>query len=183
MGATLPASAAVEPASDWKCTAITEVSIDERIAACSSALESGKFGRQAELRAHFKRAAAHYKKGEFERAIADYSAVIELHPKNIYALSEAATQVDMSKWPAPVVRLFLGEMTVEDVLAAADDANPEKKKGQICEANFYTAELALQRGQREEARRLFELATADCPKTFVEWQAAGAELKALDVKP
>lgn len=78
---------------------------------------------------------------------------------------------------------MLGTMTADEVMAAADDPDPVKKKGQICEANFFTAELALQRGVKEEARRLFGLALADCPPTFVEAQAAAAELKLLGASP
>jgi lipoprotein NlpI len=98
-------------------------------------------------------------------------------------LPERANALDMSKWPAPIIRLFLGEITWEAVLAAADDADPKKKKGQVCEANFFIGELALQKGTREEARRRFELAAADCPKTFGEWQAANVELRAMDTNP
>jgi lipoprotein NlpI len=98
-------------------------------------------------------------------------------------LAEATAQLDMTKWPAPIVRLFLGETTPEEVFAAADDADANKKKGQVCEANFYSGELALQRGTREEAVRLFRLAAADCPKTFIEWSAANAELKAMNANP
>jgi lipoprotein NlpI len=89
----------------------------------------------------------------------------------------------MTKWPAPVIRLMLGTMTADEVLGAADDPDPIRKKGQICEANFFTAELALRRGVKEEARRLFGLALADCPPTFLERQAAEAELKALGINP
>lgn len=74
---------------------------------------------------------------------------------------------------------FLGQLTPELVLAAADDPNADTKRGQVCEANFYTGELVLQQGHRDEARRLFRLAAADCPKDFTEWSAANAELKAL----
>ena len=42
----------------------------------------------------------------------------------------------MTKWPAPVLRLFLGEMPAEAVLAAADDANAWTRKCQTCEGEF-----------------------------------------------
>ena len=38
---------------------------------------------------------------------------------------------------------------------------------------------ALRQGAKDEATRLFRLATAQCPKTFDEWSAANAELKML----
>ena len=83
----------------------------------------------------------------------------------------------MTKWPAPVIYLYLGQLSRADLLAAADDPNPHTKKGQVCEANFYTGELELQQGAKEEATRLFRLAAADCPKSFREWAAAEAELR------
>ena len=94
-------------------------------------------------------------------------------------LPQAVAQIDMTKWPAPLIRLYLGQMTPESVLAAADNPDAKTKKGQVCEANFYSGELALQRDAKEEAVRLFRLAAADCPKTSTEWWAANAELKAL----
>jgi tetratricopeptide (TPR) repeat protein len=144
-------------------------------------------------------AMAHLQAGAPAEAIADLDRSRELDPKDPYSaiwreiagqrgnlpstLSDATAKLDMTKWPAPVIRLFLGTMTADEVLRAADDADPIKKKGQVCEANFFTAKLALQRGVKEEARRLFGLALADCPPTFVETQAASAELKVLGANP
>jgi hypothetical protein len=51
--------------------------------------------------------------------------------------------------------------------------DPKIKKGQVCEANFYTGELALQRGDKGPASIP---PSADCPNH--EWFAANAELKA-----
>jgi lipoprotein NlpI len=74
-------------------------------------------------------------------------------------------------------------MTPAEVLAAADNPDAKTKKGQICEANFYSGELALLQGKRGEAIRLFRLAAADCPPDFVESAAATAELKGLGAAP
>jgi len=87
----------------------------------------------------------------------------------------------MTKWPAPVIRLYLGQLTPADVLAAADNADADTKKGQVCDANFYIGELSLQQRKKNDAARLFRLAAADCPKSYSE--AAGAELKALGEGP
>ena len=89
----------------------------------------------------------------------------------------------MNKWPAPVIRLFLGQMTPEALLATADDPNAKTKQRKVCEINFYSAELALQRRAKGEATRLFRLAATDCRKSFTERAAAHAELKALDANP
>jgi len=89
----------------------------------------------------------------------------------------------MTKWPAPVIGLFLGQMTQAAVLAAADDPDPVKKKGQVCEANFYAGELSLLKGTKDDAGRLFLFAVGNCPRTFLEWDAANDELKALGIAP
>jgi lipoprotein NlpI len=97
-------------------------------------------------------------------------------------LAQATGQLDMKKWPAPLIRLFLGQSTQEAVLAAADDPDAHKKQGQVCEANFYSGELALIQGTKEKAADLFRLAAADCPDSHERW-AAHAELKALGLTP
>jgi len=89
----------------------------------------------------------------------------------------------MTAWPSPVIRMFLGQITSAAVLATADDPDATKKKGQVCEANFFSGELALQTGAKTEAANLFRLAASDCPKTDMEWRTANAELKALGAAP
>ena len=137
--------------------------------------------------------------GALPKALADLSQSSELDPKNGYSalwldiigkrsnlpsrLQQATERIDMTKWPAPLIHVFLGELTPEALLAAADDHDPKTEKGQVCEANFYSGELALQQGKKDEAARLFKLAANDCPKGLVEWAAANAELKTLGVTP
>lgn len=94
-------------------------------------------------------------------------------------LAQAATRLEIRKWPAPVIRLYLGQTTAAEVLAAADDRDPMKKKKQVCAANFHIGALALPRGDKGEAARLFGLAASDCPRDYPEWRGATAELKAL----
>jgi lipoprotein NlpI len=134
-----------------------------------------------------------------DKAIADLNRASELDAKNPYAalwldiankrsnvasrLAQASTQIDMSKWPGPLVRLFLAQLTPDAVLAAADDFDANTKRDQVCEANFYTGQLALRQGTKEEAARLFRLAAVDCRKDFAEWAAANAELKTLGAAP
>ena len=150
-------------------------------------------------RAFRERGIGDFQAGLLPKALDDLNQSIVLNPKDPYTvlwldivakrsklasrIAELSAELDMTKWPAPVVRLFQGETTSEAVFAAADDPNVWKKRGQVCEANFYVGELALQRGDREEALRLFRLATDDCPKTFIERSAASLELKAMAANP
>ena len=98
-------------------------------------------------------------------------------------LAEAAKQIDMTKWPAPIIRLFLGQATPEALLATADDPDAKTKQRKVCEVNFYSAELALHRRAKDEATRLFRLAATECPESFTERAAARAELNALNANP
>jgi len=96
-------------------------------------------------------------------------------------LLQATAQINMTAWPAPVIRMFLGQTTPASVLAAAESADGKAKKGEVCEANFYSGEYALRKGTKEDAARLFKLAASECPRDFLEWNAANAELKTLGV--
>jgi lipoprotein NlpI len=143
--------------------------------------------------AYFRRGIAYLYTGMLSKALADFNQANALNPKDAYIalwldfvgkrnnlpsrLPQAITQLDMTKWPAPIIRLYLGEMNPAAVLAAATDPVPETNKRLICDANFYTGELALQQDRKDEAVRLFKLVASDC----IGFPAAKAELKALNV--
>jgi tetratricopeptide (TPR) repeat protein len=148
---------------------------------------------------YFSRGRLYLYGGSVAKAQADFKQASELNPKDAYAalwldltgrrnnvpshLAEAARQLDMTAWPAPVVRLFLGQITPAEVLDAARVGDAKTAKGQVCDANFYNGELALLQGTKDEATRLFRLAARDCPPTFVGREGANAELKALGASP
>src|SRR4029077_7023654 len=136
--------------------------------------------------------------GAVPKATADLNRSSALDPKEPYTalwleivkkrshhasrLAKTAAIIDMTKWPAPIVRLYLGQITPADASTAADDRDIAIKKGQVCEVNFYGGRLAVQRGKKDDAKRLFELAAAECPRSFLEFGAANADLKALAAK-
>jgi hypothetical protein len=49
--------------------------------------------------------------------------------------------------------------------------------------NFFSGELALQQGRKDEATRLLRIAAEGCPKDSFQLTAANAELKALGAQP
>ena len=143
--------------------------------------------------AYFNRGVAYYAiGGRTPDAVADFKKAAELDPKNAYTalwrdlaerrnnapshLAEAVKQLDMTLWPAPVIRHFLGELNAEQAFGAAFDTDPKTKLAQSCEANFYSGELALLKKNKKEAQRLLKLAADDCPQSFIESTAAIAEL-------
>ena len=150
------------------------------------------------VNAFIARGALYLAGGAVPKARADMALAARLDRKNAYAvlwqdiaerrakqkgvLTRGAKSLDMKAWPAPVIRLFTGEIKQDAVLSAADDANPTVKQAHICEANFYGGQYALIEGQRDDAQKLFEAAAKDCPHGFLEGIAATAELKGMGQK-
>jgi len=137
--------------------------------------------------------------GKQDRALADINPASELDPKDAYyalwvdivnkrsslpsKLAQAMTQIDMTKWPAPVIRLYLGQLTSAAVLAGADDSDADVKQRRLCDANFFIGELALQQGSKEEASRLFRLAATGCSKDRTSGTAPTPNLKPSVLPP
>jgi lipoprotein NlpI len=140
------------------------------------------------------RGVAYLYSGSHAKARADFESATQLMPKDAYValwrelaerranaastLAQALSQIDMATWPAPVIRLLLGETTPAALLASAKESDPKKSRERLCDANFFIGQLALQRGSKEEAKRAFQIAVRDCPPEFLEMGAAAAELTA-----
>jgi tetratricopeptide (TPR) repeat protein len=84
-----------------------------------------------------------------------------------------ASKLKPAEWPWPVVQLFLGRKTPDQVLAAAGEPN------EICEAQFYIGAWHALRGERVAAGAPLRAALDSCPKWFAEYHGAQAELKRL----
>jgi lipoprotein NlpI len=146
---------------------------------------------------YFNRALTNvYAEGGPAKALADLNQASELDPKDPYfalwndivrqrmglpsVLMQMVTNIDMTNWPAPVLRVFVGQQTPAELLAAASDLESKGIRVAMCEANFYSAVVALRQRREEDARRLYKVAADRCPITSIEWYAANAELKNLD---
>ncbi|MNC90265.1 lipoprotein NlpI [compost metagenome] len=75
--------------------------------------------------------------------------------------------------------LYLGRTDINSVMAAATDRDAKIQREQRCEANFYVAHWHLIRNNRDLAVALLKDAQADCPKDFMEYEGAVAELRRL----
>jgi tetratricopeptide (TPR) repeat protein len=144
---------------------------------------------------HLDRGLVHLYGNALAKALDDVNQAKELDPGNaitaVWAdivgqriglpggLEQAIANIDMAKWPAPLLRLFLGQSTPSAVLAAAQDADATEKQFRVCWTNFYGGVLALRRGEKSDAARLYRLAAKDCPQESTEWWAANSELKQL----
>jgi tetratricopeptide (TPR) repeat protein len=94
-------------------------------------------------------------------------------------LAQVAAAADLSRWPGPVLKLDLGKMTAEQVLAVANNPGDVRQIWHVCAANYFTGEDALFRHQRTTALVRLKAARDGCPKWDVDYLAALAELKGL----
>jgi lipoprotein NlpI len=132
---------------------------------------------------------------DFDRALATFAQATEIAPSGVYPFlwlkvaradahaadsdaRERALKLDLSKWPGPVVQLYLDNLQPEAVMAAAS-ANPVLRRGQVCEANFYIGQWQRTHGNLDEAKARLRAVLADCPLGFVERPAAANQLKTL----
>jgi tetratricopeptide (TPR) repeat protein len=77
------------------------------------------------------------------------------------------------EWPYAVIEFYLGKRSLELTLDAA--AAP----AEMCEAQFYIGEWYLLQNKPAEAQTAFGKAVETCPKDFLEYASAQAELKRL----
>jgi lipoprotein NlpI len=124
--------------------------------------------------------------GKLKPAYAYYAIMAEIagqHVSSPTRLPEAVAHLDMAAWPAPIVRMFLGQTAQTSVLAEAENAPPGQVTGRVCEADFYAAEYAIGQGGTQDAIRLLRLAGSVCPKSYIESFAVPIELKRLGETP
>ena len=150
--------------------------------------------------AYLNRGIAYFAQSNLTAAIADFEHTISAAPSSSAAVSAAlllhvvmkreghddakqlarvAAAADLSKWPGPVLKLDLGQITASEVMAAAASGVSAWQKWQVCEANYYIGEDALLHHQRAMALAHFRAARESCPKGATDYAAAMAELKRI----
>lgn len=95
------------------------------------------------------------------------------------ALAEDRRRLPPDAWPAPVISLFLGEIGPEAVIAAAAHADAEVMSERRCERDYYLGQWDLLRNKPGQAAARFRAAEKSCPKSFMEYSGAIAELERL----
>ena len=144
------------------------------------------------------RGQAYFQRGRIAESLADLDQAITLTPtepnrwlwrelaarrSNVPSrLHDLTSHIDMTVWPSPVVRLFLGQMTPSAVQAAADDPDPKKRRYQLCDVNFFGGELALLQGRQEDAERQLRQAIIYCLEGSSERDVARSELQRLGLR-
>jgi len=148
------------------------------------------------------RGRAHFILGNFAQAAADLQRGLTLDSADAHAtlwlhlarrrlsqddaadFAAHAAATDSTRWPAPVLRYFLGTISADQLRAAASDSTgtAERSKDAPCVVSFYLGEAALLTGDRDDATARFRETRASCPKDAVEHKAAVAELQRLHPK-
>jgi tetratricopeptide (TPR) repeat protein len=99
--------------------------------------------------------------------------------EDAHLIAQVASTTDLSKWPGPVLKFDLGQVTAAELMAAALNGDARAQSFQICEANYFTGEDALFHHQRTTALAHLRAARDSCPKSDGTRDAALAELKRL----
>ena len=144
------------------------------------------------------RGVANFLRADLARAVTDFERGSELNPAIAYDvlwlhlarkrlgqddskdLIERSAKADPSHWPAPILKLYMGQMTADQMMAAVASSGANKQTGELCEANFFAGEEALLHQHRADAKTLLKAAQDGCPKTNLHYDAAAAELRRLD---
>ena len=145
------------------------------------------------------RGRSHFYLGHFGAAAADLGEGLKWDSANLYlpiwihmAASRAgdsdtvrlAAQVaalDLSPWPGPVAKFYLGRISAAELAAAAASSDSAVQADQRCAVAFHLAEYLLWQpaAPLDSARRHLEEAVATCPHRFSEYLGAKADLERL----
>ncbi len=99
------------------------------------------------------------------------------------ALAELARPADLKAWPGPLISMFLGYTTVEQVLAEAVNGDPARGRERECVATFYVGQHLLLQGDTDGAAEMFRRTLQSGVTTFPQFAAAREELRRLGRLP
>jgi lipoprotein NlpI len=133
-------------------------------------------------------AVAKYGNGDFKGASADLLHAIELKDDPYSMLfrylartrggEEAEAELEANarrlktkEWPYAVTELYLNKRSPAATLDAAS------RPGDRCEAAFYIGQWYVLKGNAPDAKTVLTTVADTCPKVFIEYRAAVAELK------
>lgn len=147
-----------------------------------------------------KRGQAYFYKGDFAAAAADLLQVSDL-TSDAYSmlwrflargrmdqdgtaeLDANAVRLKSRGWPYPVIDLYLGRRSLEEMLSAARleaMRAPAPQPDETCQAEYYAGQWHLLRGNKNGAKARLQVAADTCPKDHIEYSGAVAELKRLE---
>src|SRR5205807_330489 len=141
---------------------------------------------------YWARGRADFHAADYKAAVRDVAQAAELKPDQAYFvlwlylarvwaheqdadadLESRAAKLKATEWPYPVVELYLGRRSPEETLMAS--SKPDER----CEAEFYIGEWQLLLDDRTAAIESLRAAANTCPRSFIEFTSARAELRLL----
>ena len=147
--------------------------------------------------AYKERGSLRFHLGQYSEAARDFQHSLRLIPHDAYAvlwlylarqrsgidgraeLADHAGRLALTRWPGPVVALFLGDASPSEVLKAMRHDDERRQRERECEAFFYLGEYHLLRGDVELAARFLRKSEMAGITNFMEYAGAKAELKKL----
>lgn len=131
--------------------------------------------------------------GEAEKVFADFA---KSQPQNAYMTlwldlartkagkpdddqAQRAANLDLTKWPGPLVNLSLGKVSPDQVFQAAKIGDANTAQAHKCDADFFVGEWQLLHQNPTAAKPLFADELAGCRNETFGWRAANTELKQL----
>jgi lipoprotein NlpI len=145
--------------------------------------------------AYFARGRAHFALAQFAAAVTNFRQSLKLEPADAYSVlwlhlarnrsgtadagefSRNAATLDRTIWPGPLLDLYLGNTTGQQVRLASTKGDAAAQKETRCEAAFYIGEYQLLAKNPAAAIPLFREAEQSCSYTSDERDAAAVELK------
>ena len=145
----------------------------------------------------FSRARTLFYAADYPRAVEEFERAQKLEPSDYAAiwlylarkrgntagaedlLDQGTRSSQRGGWPSAVVALYLSRTDVQSVMNAATDSDPARQRDLRCEANFYVAHWHLFQNAPDRALPLLQEAERGCPKHFLEYEGALAELRRL----
>jgi lipoprotein NlpI len=94
-------------------------------------------------------------------------------------LRSVSREVNFSEWPGILVAYYLGNVKQTELLKAANDSDPKRRREKQCEANFYIGQQLLIEGKKAEATKMFKAAMTTNVTKFVEYEGSRIELQRL----
>jgi len=134
----------------------------------------------------------------FDRALQNFESAMGIDPHDKYVAiwiyittvrsggdgeagitSFANKHMKDDQWITPVIQLFLGRLSPDECIEAAEQSDPKTEKEQKCEAYFYVGQYYLLQKKQQKAKYYFQKCLDTGLKHFVEYAAAKMELELM----
>jgi lipoprotein NlpI len=149
------------------------------------------------LYAYYDRALTELVLGHYDHAAEDLQRAVGLDSSSAYLVAwlhvaraksavddrdefaRNAARIDSTRWPSPVMALYLGRATPEQLQAAAGYNDPQVAEDRDCFAAIQIGEYNLMQKDAGAAKAALKHAAAACPAIFMARSIALADLRRM----